>query len=130
MIEFKKKSMDNRVLQGKLNKKEDELKLKYLEMINTSLTQAKEKNNGRIPQKMACNTVQSSLASQSWITRDVINFSFKKFEKNRQMQSIQASEKSVPSSLDNSLSDFHAQIAFILTHMYNNAKIEPTTDNL
>ena len=36
----------------KLKRKEDELKQKYLEHINTSLAQAKDKNNGRIPNKM------------------------------------------------------------------------------
>ena len=110
-------------------KKVYELKLKYLEETNTFLAQTKDKNNGRIPHKMVCNIVQSSVVSQPWITRHVINSSFKK-NRGKQAQSVQAAEESVPSALDNSPSDSHTGVALILTHMHDDANIKPTTDDL
>ena len=68
-------------LQAKLKRKEEELKLKHLEEISTSLAQAKDNSNVRTPHKMAFNIAQSSVVSQPWITRNVINASFKNMSK-------------------------------------------------
>ena len=62
----------------KLKRKEDELKLEYLEHMNQSLDEAQDKSNGHIPYKIVFNIVQYSVATQLWITRDAINSNFKK----------------------------------------------------
>ena len=53
---MKDKAVD--ALQATLKRKEEELKLKYLEEINMSLGQAKDNNNGHVPHKMVFNIVQ------------------------------------------------------------------------
>ena len=49
---------DSKVVQAKSKRKEDELELKCLEEINTSLSEAKDKNNSHIPHEMACDMEQ------------------------------------------------------------------------
>ena len=65
------RSLDDAV-KIKLKRKEDELKLEYLDHMNQSLDAAQDKNNGNIPHKIVFNIVQSSVATQSWITRHEI----------------------------------------------------------
>ena len=50
MSQLCNKSMDNTV-KIKVRRKEDELKLEYLEHLNQSLSEANDRNNGSVPQK-------------------------------------------------------------------------------
>ena len=56
---------------------EEELKLKFSEEISVSLGKAKDKNSRHILYKIVCNIALSNKVSKLWITRDLINTSFK-----------------------------------------------------
>ena len=67
----------NTLKELELNQKK--VRNEYLDKINESILSAKTQNNGRLPHRIVHDVVISSQANFPWITRDVINGSFKRF---------------------------------------------------
>jgi len=62
-----------------LELRQKETKAKYLLEINEQLCDTKTKNDRRIPHQMVLNIAKASISNFPWITRNIINQSFKKF---------------------------------------------------
>ena len=73
-------------LTKELKKKQKENKIKYLNDTNTQLHAAVQNDNGRIPHRMVPNIADESKEVCPWITRDVINRSFKNFKAEQQLK--------------------------------------------
>jgi len=71
-----------------LKAKQKELKQSYLEEINEKIFRARESNDGRVPHNFVKNIVEESKVTFPWVTRDVINKSFKKYLINKQYSNI------------------------------------------
>ena len=62
-----------------LKAKNKEIKFNYLKDINKKLYEARCENNGRIPHQMIQKIIESSKVTFPWLTRNVINRSFREF---------------------------------------------------
>ena len=96
-------SVTNRL--KKLELKQKKVRNECLNKINETLLSAKTQNNGRLLHRIALDLVKSSKASFPWITRDVVNGSFRRRIQNKQINS------------NNLVNDDRTEVANVLVHM-------------